>query len=293
MWWIAMVGCDDHLFPNRSYEAADTAASSYHPVGWSAPAVHGIAAKFQEQDCQACHGADFPPDGGTAGVSCDTCHDVAVSDWRTSCTFCHGDPEEGSGAPPQDIDDATDVATMSFAPHLVHVAETPLHVAWDCTTCHVRPDSALAPGHLFVGDTTPGLAEVAFVEGAGAGGSYVDGSCTVACHGDADGGLVSIRVDAGDVTCGDCHAVTEGWGRLSGAHEDHLTADDGGAIVCADCHSTAAPPNGGVVAIDPAHLGQHVDGTVQVDPVGMTWNGDGCTGSCHDETHSLKDNAWR
>ena len=57
----------------------------YHPVGWVAEDVHGLAAKLQEDTCVACHGSDL--EGGVVGVSCDTCHPAG---WRTECTFCHG-----------------------------------------------------------------------------------------------------------------------------------------------------------------------------------------------------------
>ncbi len=78
-------------------------AAGYHPEGFSRPEQHGIAANLQEltegKACGECHGADLA--GGTAR-GCDGCHaDEGHEDWRTDCTFCHGDPAEGSGAPPR------------------------------------------------------------------------------------------------------------------------------------------------------------------------------------------------
>jgi len=50
-----------------------------HPAGWSSPDQHGDRAKEDPgaggfEECQVCHGSDFQ--GGTAEVSCSSCHEI-------------------------------------------------------------------------------------------------------------------------------------------------------------------------------------------------------------------------
>ncbi|MEQ1567215.1 MAG: hypothetical protein ABMA64_16360, partial [Myxococcota bacterium] len=266
----------------------DPTVQLYHPDGWAAPELHGLAAKLQQDDCRSCHGEDLGPDGGTVGISCGSCHDAVTPDWATTCTFCHGDPAEGSGAPPQDIDDVDDPAATSFPQHLAHVQQTELHVAWGCEQCHAEPSSALDPGHVFVDDDTAGVAEVTFDGGIAAGGDYDGAACGVYCHTDGKGTPVA---PVPDVICGACHSVKASLSKLSGRHLDHLSQDDLGGITCVACHDTAlVDPE---YVIDPAKLDQHVDGAVQVVvPAGMAFDGAGCTGTCHEHAHLAPDNQW-
>jgi len=53
-------------------------ASSPHPAGWSDGDMHGAAAQANLDSCKACHGADLR--GGTAGVSCFSCHSTIPTD---------------------------------------------------------------------------------------------------------------------------------------------------------------------------------------------------------------------
>ena len=253
--------------------------SGYHPAGWADPAVHGIGAKFQDEPCQSCHGEDLG--GGTVGVACADCHDAVVDDWTTTCTFCHGDPEEGSGAPPQDIDDNDDPATITFPAHRKHLSDSSLHAAWSCEQCHATPTSVFSPGHVFVGDDTPGQADLDFSGGLSAGGRATPTGCAnVYCHGTGQAAGSISRTAT--VRCGDCHAVqsTPGaWDQLSDPHERHLDED----IRCSACHPTV---NDAGALVDP---GPHVDGRRTVSITGLVRGSDGrCTGTCHGETHSAR-----
>jgi predicted CxxxxCH...CXXCH cytochrome family protein len=253
-----------------------TVPNRYHPEGWAEPDVHGMATKFQtETDCRTCHGDDLQ--GGSVGISCTSCHGEG---WETTCTFCHGDPVDGTGAPPQDIDDNTNMATLSFPPHRLHI-DSELHATWDCTQCHTKPTSALFPGHLFV-DDTPGQAEVTFAAGLSDLGTYDgNGSCSnLYCHGNGRGDNGSVDL-TDNVTCESCHTT----GGLGGQHDEHL--DEGAQ--CADCHDTV---NTQVDIVLPA---QHVNGVVNLDlPPGITTVGQNCTGSCHlgDETEDHEGYNW-
>jgi hypothetical protein len=247
-----------------------TPTGAYHPAGWADPAAHGPVTKLQNGvddnggDCRSCHGQDL--EGGT-GPACSSCHGA---DWKTDCTFCHGDPANGTGAPPRDINDESDPALISFPEHAAHVYAPTIHAAYDCTMCHDKPADALASGHVF-DDTTHGQAEVQFPSG-----SYNAGTCTVYCHGDGTGVSGSVSIGDGPLTCGSCHPSAPS----NGQHSRH--ASEG--FDCATCHPDV---NGaGDAVTDPA---PHVDYTRTVElPSGMTWNGSNetCSGTCHFELHS-------
>lgn len=245
-----------------------TTIPRYHPKDWALGGVHGPAYKQQtESDCRDCHGSDLS--GGSSEVSCASCHDA---EWQTTCTMCHGGVASESGAPPEDIDDDADPATISFVPHSVHESGR-IALAFDCVECHAKPTDALTPGHLF-DDATPASAEVAIASGGTWTASA--GSCSnLYCHGDGRT-PGTVAVSAGPRTCHDCHAdatTPDRWGDLSGAHERHL----GDGYSCSDCHADAS----GSDAIDDPAL--HVNGRPDVAPPLMTWNATDrtCEGDCH------------
>jgi hypothetical protein len=263
-------------------EAPDTSLpTTYHPEGWSDPGAHGLAAKLSEQVCVDCHGEDLT--GGASAVSCDSCH---ADGWRTDCTFCHGDPAEGTGAPPRDIDNTTDPADLSFQAHGAHVQGT-IHAPFDCVQCHQKPTQVLSLGHLFLGDTTPAQAEMSFSAGLSTSANWNGTSCSnLYCHGYnglANGTISHTETGLG---CADCHPdPTSGrtaWGsRMSGEHEDHLRE----GLDCAECHESTV--NDSLVIIN---LGLHVNGVADVDlPYGMSRSGGTCTGTCHSVVHDAED----
>lgn len=261
-------------------DPGDSGTADYHPDGYDDPAVHGLEAKLHEQTCTDCHGADL---AGGSGASCDSCHEAG---WRTECTYCHGGLENGTGAPPEDIDDATTDA--AFGAHGRHVEENN-HAAFDCTQCHLKPIDVLSYGHLF--DATAGQAEVTLAAGLSGAGSWDAGarSCSdLYCHGDgrADNGTVSV--DDAPLACNDCHpdrtSGRDRWDDMSGEHGEHLEEGVG----CQECHH-ATTADGSTIA-DPA---PHVDGDVDVElsEAGISWNGSACSGACHGEDH--RGEAWR
>jgi predicted CxxxxCH...CXXCH cytochrome family protein len=272
--WIAdgaSTTCDE--------EPTTDTPDSYHPEGFGAAAVHGAEAKQQTQACTDCHGADL---AGDAGPSCDTCHDEG---WRENCSFCHGDAVDGSGAPPRHISGVDDGADATFIPHLAHVLESDLHVAWDCTTCHTKPSNVLSDGHLFIGDVTPGRAEVDFSQSLSAAASWDgNGTCSnLYCHGNGRGNNGTMAHDGVVDGCDDCHgskAYRGTWRSMSGEHEEHL--DEG--VDCVECHQDTVGQNDASI-VDPA---RHVNGVKDVAlPNGMTRNANGtCTGTCHGERHT-------
>lgn len=250
----------------------DTGASTYHPPGYADAGQHGMGAKYQELTCTECHGADLS--GGTSGVSCDGCHE---SNWRTDCTFCHGGTDNTTGAPPVGIDNQ--VASATFAEHTDHLDGAD-HPAWDCVQCHVKPTDVLSAGHLFVGDSTPGSAEVDFHAGLSAAGTYGTGCSNLYCHGNgrSTSSVGSVSTGA-TMSCTLCHGGTSNSSTLSGHHSTHVGEEH---FACDTCHSGTV--SGSTTIAGPE---QHVDGTIDLElPSGITYSSGSCTGTCHGEGHS-------
>jgi len=253
---------------------------AYHPEGFDDPTVHGMEAKFQEQDCRTCHGTDL---SGGIGPACESCHGAG---WMTNCAWCHGTKDPYMAAPPQDIDDNDDPSTISFTAHRAHAEDTPLHDKFKCHECHPEPTDALTTGHFF-DDDTPGVAEMDFSHGLSAAAtySYDNGSCAnLYCHGDGQGDNGSMTDGDPSPGCGDCHpsqltADDDRWDDMSGEHDKHL--EEG--ITCSECHPSADAT--GTAITSTRH---HLDGQVQVDPslAGITYDNGSCTGTCHAEQHN-------
>jgi predicted CxxxxCH...CXXCH cytochrome family protein len=269
--WIqdgAPTDCDSILSDTGPTEA-------YHPKGWTEPSVHGMSAKYQEEDCISCHGEDL--DGGSVGVSCNNCHETG---WREDCTFCHGGTDNSTGAPPRDISNETITELLSFRTHSSHMT-THWHEAYDCTQCHTKPTDVLSVGHIFVDDSSPGESEVLFTEGLSSSGSY-DGSggCSnLYCHGDGQGNNGTVDHSLDDLSCSSCHPDSSSgrnaWDEMSGEHKDHLR--EGGT--CSMCHGATVSPSQDILS--PL---LHVDGSVQVQlESGMSWSASSksCSGECH------------
>jgi hypothetical protein len=252
-----------------------TTGGRHHPLDWSDSDQHGPGAQLQtDGDCRSCHGAQL--DGGSSGVSCDGCH---APGWRTDCTFCHGGTLNTTGAPPEDIDNNADPATISFPEHPVHVTQG-IHPAYGCTQCHSKPTDVLTPGHLF-DDLTAGYGELNYSAGIAPISTYYQGTCSnVYCHGN---GQVVGEVSSGqDVGCGDCHAGPNDaaeWGTMSGEHATHLQE----GVTCSECHQSVVDAAGSIVGYD-----LHVQGTKDVLAPSAPWNGATCTGNCHNENHDAR-----
>ena len=249
--------------------AVDTGSGKYHPSGWDDPSQHGMAAKFQSDDCKSCHGDSLQ--GGSSSVTCDDCHDAG---WQDDCTFCHGGTDgDKLGSPGEDLDDST--TSLTFEPHRAHTDDTSLHDAFACSQCHVTHDTALSASHfLDTADTAPGTAEMTFSKGLSDKATYAGGTCSnLYCHGDGTGDNGTIKSSGSVSGCNDCHKSSG----LNGKHDDHLEEGVG----CEECHSTTASSSTKIK--DPT---MHVNGSVEVAlPAGMSYDGSHCDGSCHNRKH--------
>jgi predicted CxxxxCH...CXXCH cytochrome family protein len=221
------------------------------------PDFHGtllLNSNFNFGLCQTCHGQDFK--GGTAGVSCLTCHQgsggiqpgVMNSDGTPACGACHG-------------------ATPASGKHKVHVDGGLLATKFVCSTCH--PDHKSAQDHAFASDgslrTGPaqvsltGLAALSPADGTRVGPPTWDPSgrtCSnVYCHGAtfADSAAVTNGPswDApprpATQTCTFCHG---------------LPPNGAGGTGCSNCHRSVVDAQSNL--INPS---LHLNGTVDfADP---------------------------
>jgi hypothetical protein len=262
----------------------DVSPTAYHPEGFADPAMHGHDAKYQVQACTDCHGADLT--GAGEALSCDTCH---AAGWRSDCTFCHGDPTEGTGAPPVHISGEDDGVDASFIPHLAHVQQSEIKRALDCAECHVKPADVLTAGHLFVGDDSPGVAEVSFALGLSDAATWNgNGGCSnLYCHGNGRGDNGTIQHTGAVSTCHDCHpdasSTDDAWDRMSGEHKKHLEEP---GVACVDCHADTTN-----AAQEITGLALHINGQPDVAlRQGMSRTYERCSGNCHGEGHNNR--AW-
>lgn len=251
-------------------------AVHYHPEGFAAAEVHGLAAKLQAEDCRSCHGADLT--GSGPATTCDDCH---PSGWRTDCVFCHGGDETELGAPPRDIDGSSVLEELSFRVHTAHVSDG-IHSAFDCIQCHRKPTDVLSEGHLF--DDTPAVSELDFSVGLSPEAMSAGGQCAnLYCHGNGNGTLGAIAHTDPAPDCGGCHAYAgspaPAISAMSGEHSRHL----GEGLACSECHHATVDASGSIV-----QLFLHVNGQAEVVvPQGFTYdsNTNACTGSCHAKLH--------
>jgi len=246
----------------------------YHPDGWGAPEVHGLALKMQDEDCRGCHGDDLAG-GGSAPVGCDDCH---AQGWRTDCTFCHGGEQDNTGAPPRDLDGST--SSISFSAHATHISNDH-HADWDCDQCHAKPQDVLSTNHVF-DSTKGGQSELVFTNSLSNQGLYnTNGSCAnLYCHGGGRFDDGSWSVAEGTPSCSDCHAYLDTptqWLTMSGRHGKHLLE----GIQCDECHKDVVS---GSSFVDKS---KHVDGQAQVafSEAWMSRDANGCTGLCHFKGH--------
>jgi hypothetical protein len=259
-----------------------------HPAGYEAGDQHGTDSllTFVEGDCRDCHGSDLA--GGSAGVACEDCHDAG---WTTDCTYCHGGVLDETGAPPQDLDNTTAEAALTFQSHHAHMDDTE-HATYDCDQCHGDAsvsyvDALTDVGHWF--DATPGESEVDFTDGLSPAAIWTGSGCDNAyCHSTGE------SVSTGDVAdgtspldCNDCHpSPTSSAGDIedmSGKHDKHILDENAD---CSDCHYDVVDSS---FSLKDETL--HVDGEADValaPSTSMTISGGRCQGQCHgdDEDHN-------
>jgi predicted CxxxxCH...CXXCH cytochrome family protein len=187
--------------------------------------------------------ASWDPSAGTCkGV---VCHGAAntTPKWteshQFSCTDCHGGLDNGTGAPPPDLEGNTSISATGVGAHQSHVMTGPLRVGIDCVQCHITPSNVDDPGHIEGGP--PFLAEITWGDLASLNTSpvYIQGEnprCSnVYCHGgsfdeDQKGTLTEptwTTVDGTQAACGTCHKIPphQPYGSCELCHGSVVSAD--------------------------------------------------------------------
>lgn len=275
---LLLVGCSrepEYATPKSTGDGTGDAGSDgpHHPDGYADPSVHGTSAKLQDEACTSCHGDTL--EGTATAPSCDSCHEAG---WRTDCTRCHGGEDNATGAPPTGI-----AGEDPFGVHTWHVTEN-RKPGYGCEQCHAVPTGVLSPGHLFVGDTTPGVAEVDFSAGLSAAGTYQgNGTCSdLYCHGDGQNDNGEVSVGDGPLSCDSCHPYRrsgwDAWATMSGTHAFHIQYNEN----CGHCHDNVNDRNEAM-----AQPALHVDGEIDRQSAhAMDITPEGCTGTCHEGNHT-------
>ena len=206
---------------------------------------------------------------------CNVCHGPGSQ----SCTLCHGGTDNSSGAPPVGLHGETLTTQRVVGAHTAHLEEGSYAIAFDCTECHILPDSLFASGHL----GADSIAELSWGPLAGNLSIWNRTSSTcsnVYCHGRFSGGYATntpIWTGSNQANCGSCHDDGSDPESLSGRHKKHIVDEN---IPCYRCHSTTV--NAAETIIGKT---VHVDGekTVSLSGPGTYSNGN-CSGlgaGCH------------
>jgi predicted CxxxxCH...CXXCH cytochrome family protein len=223
-----------------------------HPDGFTdnnSAEFHGLTIRTIDWDmtgCQECHGTDYS--GGIANISCSGsgCH----IDSPESCHTCHGDFNDSTKiAPPRDIDKNTDPGSRGVGAHTAHLAGRILSLGYDCSTCHIVPNSVYEPRHV----DTDLPAEVIF------SGIAVTTGAKPIWNGD--------RLTCADSYCHGNWSLPKAESQSNFAYaEDFMNGNnatpvwtDASTVECGSCHTGIVNSDGEI--IDP---GKHVDGNVNV-----------------------------
>lgn len=207
-----------------------------HTDGWlvaSSQDFHGVYIRGHGWNlviCQTCHGEDY--DGGEGGRSCNACH----SGTPEACNTCHG---SGSNpAPPEAIDGDTATTFTGVGAHQSHISYS--SVRFDCSECHLKPDSLYQPGHVD-SDLPAELSFGPLARAEGADPLWDGATCAdVYCHGSTVSGPnpdpVWTVVDGSQAACGACHRIPPhgNWGSCDGCHPSVVGPDT--SIIDRDLH---------------------------------------------------------
>ena len=269
---ILIAGCSDF-----NTNVAPPVKAGVHPQGFEKSTGQNSHTKFIAESgynlkqCQQCHAADYT--GGTAGVSCLSCHTNPGG--PEACNTCHGNPlNPAQISPPLALDGSSSTKDKGVGAHAVHLKESKLTVAKACNECHIVPATFDAVGHI---DNTPG-AEVNFgtLASKGITAPKYDASnltCTnIYCHGNfrfakdsssyqfeyADSVIqgenpvfVWNKVDGTQDKCGSCHLLPP---------RGHANAGtDPQAKTCSACHYGVVNPDGTIKDIT-----KHINGKINV-----------------------------
>lgn len=247
-----------------------------HPEGWLNPGssnFHGLVIRSNNWDlsnCQQCHGSNYG--GGIANVDCLPCHNQPQG--PEACNTCHGDFGGDAAniftwAPPENLDGDTEPTASGVGAHTIHLSGGDLSAGFECTTCHVVPDSLYAPGHVQDADSQAEVifSGLALLDTAQGNWDNNSESCMNSyCHGNwslaraaspnnfvytaetmEGSNATPVWTDPQSADCGSCHGLPP-----AGHSPFDLTA-------CTGCHGSVVDGNGDII-----DKTKHVNGQVNV-----------------------------
>ncbi len=258
---VLLVGCSE----TKNDKPPTQTVVSVHGEGFANITSSNFHAKYIQskkydiQTCKQCHGGDFS--GGTANVSCITCHYKPGG--PENCTTCHGSVNP---APPKGLAGNT----QTVGAHQKHLLGGIIGAAVSCTECHVVPAKISDPGHL---DASAG-AEIRFNPTSvfyRSNANYGNGSCAnTYCHGNFTNGNLNVTMTWTDTSsaaaqCGTCHgdvtktdpediarpkSIAQG-----GTHPDRII--NGNVWKCYQCHNSVVDAN-----LVIKNISRHINGRI-------------------------------
>lgn len=239
-----------------------------HPEGFGevgSPNFHAKAFKTTEynwnlKQCQTCHASNYS--GGTAGVSCLTCHSAAEG--PEACNTCHGEFGGTRISPPQALDDGIETTNKGVGAHVNHAYENEIAQNIGCYECHpAETGSSENYVYAHVGQPPADIQFGAFSNKVGSAEyDFTNNTCSnTYCHGNfvflkdsagsnswayTDSVIVGEnfspvwnKVDGTQAACGTCHMLPP---------KGHMNAgNDPAATSCSSCHVGVVDANGKII----------------------------------------------
>lgn len=200
------------------------------------------------------------------------------------CTGCHGGLDNKTGAPPFGLRGETSTSQLAVGAHTIHLEGGATADAFECSECHIVPQSMIDPGHI----GTDAIAEMTWGPLAGAASLWSRASATCSgtyCHGNFSGGNTGnapVWTGTDQAACGSCHDVGSNPESLSGRHKKHVAEENFG---CIECHTTVVDRQLSIV-----NMSVHVDGRKTVSLLrGGTYQNGSCSGLDAAACHNTKD----
>jgi predicted CxxxxCH...CXXCH cytochrome family protein len=276
-----------------------------HAASWMDPAstdFHATSANRGLAACQSCHGQALDGVGGTAEVSCASCHGA---EWKTDCTMCHGGTEDATGAPPK-ATWARLTDPVAVGAHRSHVAPNPVGAVSTCAECHPVPADVFSAGHVDGTVAVRFAGPVSGLKGGTWNGAATPTCSSTYCHGNFIAGKKTNApswTGTNQAACGTCHNARP-LGYLHKRHQDTNFNDPTipwwkGWITCDQCHdgiakSTTRNDAPTMILVNGAASPVHVDGTkTVVFKNGGTWTAAPFEGTCSGmQCHPGEEKMW-
>ncbi|MEW5922497.1 MAG: CxxxxCH/CxxCH domain-containing protein [Candidatus Zixiibacteriota bacterium] len=208
---------------------------------------------------------------------CETCH----KNGGISCISCHGGIDNETGAPPKGLRGELATGDRAVGGHTAHLEDGSLADAFNCSECHIVPESFASDGHI----DPDSVAEITWGTLAGDQSSWnrnTEVCSNTYCHGNFDGGNnlnIPVWTAPDQAVCGSCHDIGDNPATLHWKHAFHINT---AGLYCADCHADVVDTLLAITDIS-LHVNGETDIKVRDTAVCASCHGSGpaaCT-SCH------------